>query len=235
MLSTADRKLIRKLRQKKYRWQLEQFIAEGPKVVNDLLEAGLQPVKIFSTEIFSNQKFEEIGEDDLKEISDLSTPNQVLAIFRFPRKEVQALSHCLVLDAINDPGNLGTIIRTADWFGFEKIYCLPGTADIYNAKTVQSTMGSLGRLSIEYKTAEEVKSELPNHEFIVADLPGEPLEDFKAKTLKIALVLGSESHGPSDYWKENAQAVTINKVGNSAIDSLNVAVAAGVFMSTLTS
>lgn len=235
MLSTADRKLIRKLRQKKYRWQLEQFIAEGPKVVNDLLAAGLQPNKIFGTEVLAHSNFEQINEAELKEISDLTTPNQVLAIFSFPRKEVPAAGRCLVLDGINDPGNLGTIIRTADWFGFKKIYCLPGTADIYNAKTVQSTMGSLGRVGIEYTAPEALKAELSDHQFVVADLPGLPLDRFQPKGDKIALVMGSESHGPSDFWKEIAQAVTINKVGNSAIDSLNVAVAAGVFMSNLTS
>ena len=233
MLSTADKKLIRKLRQKKYRWQNGLFVAEGPKVVNDLLQASLPVSKIFATDETQWPQAQSVSAKELKEISELSTPNQVLAIFEFPKGGFNANEACLLLDGINDPGNLGTIIRTADWFGFRQIFCLPGTADAFNPKTVQSTMGSLARVYLQYAAAESVLEQIEGHRLLVADMEGQKLEKVQKSTQPTALVMGSESHGPSNFWKERGEAVTISKSGGSEIDSLNVAVAAGIFMSQL--
>lgn len=228
MPSLSAQKVIRKLRQRKYRWQEERFVAEGPKLVEDLILSGLQPDMLWSTHAFP--KAEEISEELLAKLSHLSTPNQVLAIFPFPKFLAQPDDPILILDGINDPGNLGTLLRTADWFGFKRVICTLGTADIYNAKTVQSTMGSLARLEILYLSVDEIVSQYPNHRYLVAEMDG---LDFKAvaKTDKpIALVMGSESHGPDAAWKNQCEYITIPRPTQSGIDSLNVGIAAGILM-----
>lgn len=234
MPSGTEQKLLRKLKQRKYRWQERLFIAEGPKVIADLLAEGLEPVKAWSTEL--NSPYQTISEMELKEISSLSTAHESLAIFPFPSSDFGHSKRVLILDGINDPGNLGTLIRTADWFGFTEIYCLAGTADIYNPKTVQSTMGSIARVNIAYADAQEVYEKLKDsHRLLSADMQGLPLGDLKQDSQEsIALLMGSESHGPSEFWAEKAQAITIEKGStNSTIDSLNVAIAGAILMQNL--
>jgi len=234
MPSGTEQKLIRKLRQRKYRWQEKLFIAEGPKVIADLVREGLEPLKAWSTEL--NSPYQAISEKDLQAISGFSTAHQSLAIFPFPRHSFGNAKRILILDGINDPGNLGTLIRTADWFGFEEIYCVTGTADVYNPKTVQSTMGSIARIKIAYADAQEIYDTLKDsHRLLSADMQGLSLGDFKQAPHKsIALVMGSESHGPSDFWKDKAEAITIDKDNsNSSIDSLNVAVAGAILMQNI--
>ena len=236
MPSGTEHKLLRKLRQRKYRWQEKLFIAEGPKVIADLVSEGLEPVKAWSTEL--NSPYQAISEKELKEISGFSTANESLAIFPFPNHRFNHSQRVLVLDGINDPGNLGTLIRTADWFGFSEIYCLPGTADIYNPKTVQSTMGSIARVNIAYADAQEVYLTLKDsHRLLSADMQGLSYTELKLDGDEIfALIMGSESHGPSDFWKDKAQAITIDKANaHSSIDSLNVAVAAAILMHNIAS
>jgi len=234
MPSGTEQKLIRKLKQRKYRWQEKLFIAEGPKVISDLISEGLEPVKAWSTE--PNSPYQAISEKELKEISGFSTANESLAIFPFPNHVFGQSKRILILDGINDPGNLGTLIRTADWFGFTEIYCLSGTADIYNSKTVQSTMGSIARVNIAYADAQEVYDTLKDsHRLLSADMQGLSLVELKQDADEsIALLLGSESHGPSEFWKDKAQAITIKKAqSDSAIDSLNVAVAGAILMQNM--
>ncbi len=231
MPSGTEQKLLRKLKQRKYRWQEKLFIAEGPKVIADLVAEGLEPLKAWSTDL--NSPYHSISEKDLNAISGFSTANQSLAIFPFPEHHFGLSQRVLILDGINDPGNLGTLIRTADWFGFSEIYCLPGTADIYNPKTVQSTMGSIARVNIAYADAQEVYEKLKvSHRLLSADMEGLSLEQLKQDAQdNIALVMGSESHGPSDFWQDKSQAITIAKTNsNSSIDSLNVAVAGAILM-----
>ena len=231
MPSGTEQKLLRKLKQRKYRWQEKLFIAEGPKVISDLVAEGLKPLKAWSTEL--NSPYQTISEKELKELSSLSTANQSLAIFPFPEQYFGQSSRVLILDRINDPGNLGTLIRTADWFGFSEIYCLPGTADIFNPKTVQSTMGSIARVNIAYADAPEVYKTLKeSYTLLSADMQGLPIGKLSQDAHgKIALLLGSESHGPSDFWQDKTQAITIEKANaHSAIDSLNVAVAGAILM-----
>ncbi len=233
MPSASSQKLVRKLQQRKHRWQERKFIAEGPKVVKDLLAAGLEPHFIWASDQFEGAEL--VAERDLQALSNFSTFNKVLAVFDFPDIPRSGRSErVLVLDRINDPGNLGTLIRSADWFGFEKIYCSKGTADVYNPKTVQSTMGSLARVEIDYREEDEIWDLLDSdYAFLVADMDGENAEDLSISKEKIALVMGSESHGPSDFWKEKAQAITIRRSANRSIDSLNVSVAGGILMQLL--
>ncbi len=229
MPSLSDQKLIRKLRQRKYRWQERLFVAEGPKLVQDILNSGLEAQAIWSTEEFADA--EEISERDLQKLSHLSTANKVLAIFPFPEFHATRENRLLILDGINDPGNLGTLLRTADWFGFQKVICTAGTTDVYNAKAVQSTMGSLSRLSIEYLEIEEIQSSYPQHLFLIADMDGADFRQVSvSKEASLALVMGSESHGPSDVWGNHAKKLTIPKPSTSEIDSLNVGIAAAILM-----
>lgn len=233
MPSLSAQKLIRKLRQRKYRWQEALFVAEGPKLVQDLIKSGMQPRALWSTVEFLEA--EAISEEDLSKLSHLSTPNQVLALFPFPEPESSKEDRILILDGINDPGNLGTLLRTADWFGFRKVICTEGTADVFNAKTVQSTMGSLARLTISYQSISDIQSTLGDLPIYIADMQGEDFRDVETQQAPaLALVMGSESHGPSAEWqKKPATLITIGRPQDSAIDSLNVAIAGGILMQHL--
>ena len=153
MLSKNQIKLIKSLESKKFRKREGLFVAEGPKVVGDLLRTGYQPHAIFSTE--PRPDAELITDDELHRISFLQHPQEVLAVFHIPTPQESSNLHlpadiCLALDGVQDPGNVGTIIRIADWFGITHIYCSPDTADVYNPKVVQATMGSLAHVQITY-------------------------------------------------------------------------------------
>lgn len=153
MLNKNQIKLIKSLESKKFRKREGLFVAEGPKVVGDLLRAGYQPHAIFSTE--PRPDAELITDDELHRISFLQHPQEVLAVFHIPTPQESSNFHlpsdiCLALDGVQDPGNVGTIIRIADWFGITHIYCSPDTADVYNPKVVQATMGSLAHVQITY-------------------------------------------------------------------------------------
>lgn len=229
MPSLSAQKLIRKLRQRKYRWQEQLFVAEGPKLVQDLINSGLEAQYLWSSNQFPQS--EAVDDDWLQKLSHLSSANKVLAVFPFPKMQLAPGRRLLVLDGINDPGNLGTLLRTADWFGFRDVICTPGSADVYNAKTVQSTMGSLARLNIAYCERSDILREWSDYQFMVAEMEGLPHRDLKSEDYpKLALIMGSESHGPSADWKESGRLITIKRKQKSDIDSLNVAVAGGILM-----
>ncbi|WP_294629819.1 RNA methyltransferase [uncultured Bacteroides sp.] len=159
-LSKNKIKYIHSLEQKKIRKEEGVFLAEGPKLVGDLLEhfpcRFLVATSLWlqkHTDIRANE-IVEVSQEELSRASLLKTPQQVLAVFEQPsytlRPEVVRHSLCLALDGVQDPGNLGTIIRLADWFGIEHIICSPNTVDVYNPKTVQATMGGIARVKIHY-------------------------------------------------------------------------------------
>ena len=162
MLTKNQLKLVRSLELKKNRKKEGLFVAEGPKVVGDLLRAGYRARLVFSTTERPNAI--QITDDELRKLSFLQHPQEVLAVFEIPMSpklgddrglnngspSSDLKSLCLALDGIQDPGNLGTIIRIADWFGISTIYCSEDTADAYNPKVVQATMGSLAHINIVY-------------------------------------------------------------------------------------
>lgn len=169
MLSKNQLKLINSLKLKKYRKIKRLFFAEGVKLVNDILCSSIKVKSIFATvqwisdnsNLYNNPDINrdkniifKINEDELNKISSLSSPNQVLAIFEIPQYEIDYKSVfsrlSLALDNIKDPGNLGTIIRIADWFGIENIFCSPETVDAYNPKVIQATMGSISKVKVHY-------------------------------------------------------------------------------------
>ena len=159
MLSKNLIKYVRQLEQKKYRLREGVFVAEGPKVVGDLLRAGFQPRQLLATSEWTPSQslitcqLSLITSDELQKVSFLQHPQQVLGVFNLPQSSVEALPEgtlSLALDGVQDPGNLGTIIRIADWFGITHIFCSPDTADAWNPKVVQATMGSIAHVSLTY-------------------------------------------------------------------------------------
>ena len=199
-ISKNQLKLITSLSQKKYRQKHKLFIAEGVKVVNELLNSSFEIDTLFAVDDFqtdiSVNKITRISEKDLQKISNLKTPNKVLGLFQIPdEKPLQKNGLIVALDDINDPGNLGTIIRLCDWFGVSQLLCSKETVDCYNQKVVQASMGSLTRISITYIDLETylTASTLPT---FVADMDGENV--YKSQLPKEGLlIMGNEANGVS--------------------------------------
>jgi TrmH family RNA methyltransferase len=243
MLVKSKLKYIQSLGQKKPRDEEGVFIAEGPKLVKELLETAPNFVEeIFALKewIEENQKFltknkvEEITEPELERISQLHTPNKVLAIvkkFDVGEKSITKEKITLTLDTIQDPGNLGTIIRTADWFGVEQIVCSQDCADVYNPKVVQATMGSIARVKVFYVDLEKWLAQQKDVRIYAAVLEGHDITTMK-KINEGIILIGNESKGISDEILKLANVrITIPKKGRA--ESLNAAVAAGIILGHL--
>ena len=235
-ISKNQLKLITSLSQKKYRQKNSLFIAEGIKVVNELLNSSFQVDILFATDDFettiSSDKIVRISEKDLQKISNLKSPNKVLGLFKIPdEKPLQQKGLTIVLDAINDPGNLGTIIRLCDWFGVSQLICSKDTVDCYNPKVVQASMGSLTRISIQYIALENYLQETNLPSFI-ADMNGENV--YKSTLPKEAiLVMGNEANGVSDEIRALIKnKISIPRFGETQeTESLNVATATAILLS----
>ena len=148
-------KFIKSLQQKKYRNQHGLFVAEGIKLVNELLSCGMLPVWVYATQseplAVRDIKIQNVTDTVLNRMSGLKSPNKVLAVFEIPSaKPLDFTDWILALDDLKDPGNLGTIIRLCDWFGIRHLLCSPQTVDCYNPKTLQATMGSIARVNLVY-------------------------------------------------------------------------------------
>jgi RNA methyltransferase, TrmH family len=232
-LSKNNIKLITSLQQKKYRQKYKLFVAEGVKVVEELLNSSFKAEQLFFTEDYQlTSSFENVvivTENELKKISHLKTPNKVLGLFQIPDKTTSETKGLTVaLDAINDPGNLGTIIRLCDWFGVSKLVCSNETVDCYNQKVVQASMGSLTRVEIEYVDLVDYLK-VPIY---IADMEGENV--YKSDLLKGAiLVMGNEANGISDEIIKLAHSkISIPRFGNvQETESLNVATATAILLS----
>ncbi|MCY2686118.1 TrmH family RNA methyltransferase [Salinimicrobium sp. TH3] len=237
MFSKSQIKLIKSLFQKKFRNQHRLFLIEGKKGIFELLDSSLELHSLYTVEdIFnaSEEKINLISETDLKKISNLHTPQTALAIFHMPevtQPKINGLQ--VVLDEVQDPGNLGTIIRLCDWFGVEDLICSPGTVDCYNPKVVQATMGSISRVKIHYLGITEyltiAKEKTPVY--------GTFLEGENVYTQTLSpegiIVLGNEANGISSQVEQLiSKKLLIPKFGNSQkTESLNVATAAAIFLS----
>jgi TrmH family RNA methyltransferase len=240
MLSKNEIKDIQSLRVKKFRDKEQLFIAEGPKVVNELLTQISQKVKkIYALSswatsngtLLHNIPCEIITCIELEKISGLHTPNEVVGVFSyFEVKPPAPKGFMLYLDGIQDPGNMGTIIRIADWFGIQAIVCGEGTADMYNPKVVQATMASLCRVPIFYDEMNDwlSKQSVPKY---AASLEGTSVYEMKTEGDGI-LIIGNESKGIRPHIEEQVlQKITIPRIG--AAESLNAAVATGIILSHL--
>lgn len=245
MLSKTHTKDIQSLQQKKFRDELGLFIAEGPKLVTDLLEEGIfrcREILALPGWIDANMSLlkqspataiTEVKEHELEKISALKHAHQVLGVFEqlTPEEPAPGGKICLVLDTIQDPGNMGTIIRLADWFGLGAIICSPASADCYNPKVVQGTMGSLGRVPVIYT---DLVSFLTKHKHIpayAADMQGEPVSTIRG--IKEAfIIIGNEGKGISGEVLACAgKTISIPRSGKA--ESLNAAVAAGIIIAGL--
>ena len=236
MLSKSQSKLITSLSQKKYRNKHQLLIVEGIKAVNEFLNSDFNLHSLFCTSDFShqltNQLVEIISDAELKKVSSLKNPNEVLALFHIPIiKNSLESKFTLVLDGINDPGNLGTIIRLCDWFGVSQLVCSQDTVDCFNPKVVQATMGSLTRINIQYVDVIEFlsKVDLPIY---TAMIDGENVYQ-KILEKEAILVMGNEANGISDnVLKLITQKISIPRFGDlQQTESLNVATATAILLS----
>lgn len=239
MLSKPQIRTITSLQHKKFRKESGLFIVEGAKSLTEFIHSDYIVQHIFYTphaaaklgKIPQNIKSEPISDQELKRISPLKNPQGILGLVQIPvyppipDDELKHGFH-LVLDNIQDPGNLGTIIRTAEWFGFSRIICSNDSVDVYNPKVVQATMGSLARVQLYYTDIEQLTASSPVPVF-GAVLDGASLyhTDFGNAGL---IVLGNEGNGiRASVLSHIQRRVTIPRVGEA--ESLNVAVSAALF------
>ncbi len=243
MLSKQKVKYIQSLGQKKFRESEKSFIAEGPKLVKDLLEGDSRFIQeIFATEDWlaenpvriANDHITIIDQADLERISQLSTPNKVLAIVtQYDESAVIETKHniILALDTIQDPGNLGTIMRIADWFGVKQIVASFDSADMYNSKVVQASMGSIARIKLNYLDLAQWLSGLTDIPIYAASLEGKDVSSI-GSIKEGVIIIGNESKGISpDVLQYSTSNITIKRKGKA--ESLNAAVAVGIILSHL--
>jgi TrmH family RNA methyltransferase len=239
MLSKNEVKYIQSLCHKKQRDEQQLFIGEGPKLTEELLKSDFEIVNIYAVEDWAKAnismaaKVTIISQVELERITTLQTPNKVVIIAR--QKQLTTLPNlsgqlALVLDGIQDPGNMGTIVRIADWFGVKHLIASTDTVEIYNSKVVQATMGSICRVNVYYSELDSFieSNKTPTYGAL---LDGKSL--YEMGTLKEGLiVIGSEGKGirPAIVSKIT-HPVTIPKIGGA--ESLNAAVATGIILSHL--
>lgn len=236
MLTSKELKRFKKLHQKKHRILEQLFIAEGVKVVEEFIVEGFKPIKLFADHTYEgkvSKSLHRIASKQMEQLSAFKKSPGLLAIFEMPiKKKLTFNGWTVALDAINDPGNLGTIIRTCDWFGIDKILCSSDTVDCYNPKVVQASMGSLARVRCYYG---DLGLELKSSRQVVfaADLKGEYYHEVEWPKSGI-LLMGSESHGISPDVKNTIDRfVHIPKSQNSRAESLNVGISASIILSAL--
>ena len=236
MLSKNQVKLIQKLHHKKYRNELNLFIVEGKKSINEFLQAGYTPQLLIATEAFTTNVPQHlitpVSKDELRKVSALQNPDEGLAVFQQPKhKGILQEGVIVALDNVQDPGNLGTIIRLCDWFGVETLLCNTQTVDCYNPKVVQATMGSLTRVAVHYLdlAAFLTTTALPVY---TMDLEGENL--YTATFPKdCILILGNEANGISSEVRAlSNEVITIPRFSkHQRTESLNVAMAGAIILS----
>ncbi|NHM00707.1 TrmH family RNA methyltransferase [Flavobacterium difficile] len=236
MVSKNQIKLINSLQQKKYRKIHQLFIAEGKKVIQELIDANFSLEHLFVTkENLFDKKFqtEFISESELKKISALTTANDCLAVFKIKTTSSKLGSSDLelALDNIKDPGNMGTIIRLCDWFGISKIVCTEETVDIYNPKVVQATMGSLARVEVVYTNLTDYLK-TTDLDIFGTFMEGENIYKSELPPKGI-IVMGNEANGISKEIENLVtQKISIPRFGSlQQTESLNVATATAIILS----
>ena len=235
MLSRNQIKFIQSLKQKKFRLQHQLFVVEGEKIVNEFLNSDWEIKQIYATKEWKGDAVK-VSNKELERISFLKKPNKVLAIIKIPqRKSIISGNLVLALESVKDPGNLGTIIRLADWFGVQNVICSKNCVDLYNPKVVQATMGSICRIQVQYLNLKSTLESMTDYKICVAVMDGKNVFSLK-KLEKRVVLMGSESHGISTELLELAhQKVTIPKSKKSQAESLNVANACGIILAQLSS
>ena len=241
MISRIRIKWIKSLEMRKYRLQEKAFVAEGPKLVGELLPYST-PLYIAATKDWLDanrhllravKEVDEVSQTELERASLLRTPQSVLAVMPIPERQldISSLQKKLViaLDSVQDPGNLGTILRIADWFGIHEVLCSEGTADVYNPKCVQSCMGALARVKVFYCNLPEVLGQVEMPVFGTF-LDGTDIYKEELSQQGI-IVMGNEGNGISQPVAKlvNRRLYVPNyPKGSLTTESLNVAVATGI-------
>ena len=244
MISKNQVKYIQSLGQKKSRDIENRFIAEGPKLANELLNAeNCRIVRLFALKEWIDEnpnaskhtEVIELSGMELEKISQLTTPNQVLAVIEKIQwkndPEIKG-NISLALDTIQDPGNMGTIIRLADWFGIKNVFCSTDCTDVYNPKVVQSSMGSISRVRVEYTDILSLLTENNDVGIYAAVLNGKDITKME-KIKEGIIVIGNESKGVHQEMLKLAN-VQITIPGKGKAESLNAAVATGIILFHLT-
>jgi TrmH family RNA methyltransferase len=239
LISKNQIKLIQSLKQIKFRREYGLFVAEGKKIVGELIGSDIKVKGIYALmewceenkDICGSREFDvfRVNQKELERISNLTTPNQVLAVCKIPDRKPEDMAGekiQLALDGIRDPGNLGTIIRTADWFGVKEIICSDDCVDVYNPKVVQATMGSIARVKVVYTNLPEFLSGSGKN-VIATTLDGGSI--FDKRPGEGIFVIGNESTGIRPEVLQHAtHRVSIPSHGRA--ESLNASVAAGIIL-----
>ena len=238
MLTAHTIKVLQSLDKKKFRQKYNLFLVEGNKIISELPNSNFKIKEMFSTNPqnlnFKDTIVHQITENELKKISFLQNPKDSVAVcelnqeLKFDDRDIQ-----LVLDGIQDPGNLGTIIRLADWFGIEQIICSDDTVDFYNPKVIQASMGSFTRVNLVYCNLVDYLSETKNTN-VGTDMDGENIYTFQ-KPQKLNLILGNEGKGMREETEKLLhKKISIPRFGKSqSTESLNVSMAAGIILGQL--
>lgn len=244
MLSKAKIKLINSLKLSKYRREHKLFLAEGSINVLDFLQGEIKVVELFGTsewlekhaDKIRNIEVSSVTQKEFEKITALKTPSEVLALLaipEYPEFDLKTIHDLvLMLDDIKDPGNLGTIIRTADWFGIRQIICSPETVDAYNPKVVQASMGSLARVEVHYMELSKIlKTKSADIPVFGALLEGKPLTECK-ETKKGIILIGSEAHGISEklipFIDEKLTIPAFQGASSAKAESLNASIATAI-------
>lgn len=239
-ITNAQIKHVRLLQQKKFRQKYNQFIVEGSKSVDEFLRSSVSCLALFGNEDVLDRFSSELEPEkcfytasrQLEQITGLKSAQEVLAIFEQPHlgQVDNSANIILALDDIRDPGNLGTIIRTADWFGYKEIVCSFSSVDCYNGKVIQASMGSLARVKVHYIDLVEFIKDQPTHTLLLADMTGTDYKSFD--WTNNILVIGNEGSGVSDELRAiGGERISIPKKGEA--ESLNAAISAAILLSAI--
>lgn len=242
MLTKSQIQLVKSLRSKKFRQKYNQFIVEGEKAVEELLQSGFSVVEVFGTHEWENLNlhrlrqipFTRVKNDELERLSGFEQPNKVLAIVQIPENifsnKVLEQPITIALDFIQDPGNLGTIIRIADWYGVTDIVCSHNCVDVFNPKVINATMGSYARVNVHYVDLETTLAPYKNRLYACV-MDGEPVYNIKQANNPI-IIIGNEGKGVSDeIIALSANKISIPRRGGA--ESLNAGVATAVIVDNL--
>ena len=236
MYSNNQRKLILQLNKKKFRLANKLFVAEGKKVVNELINAGWPYKMLFSTEDNFNKNADVIKDEEMKKITHFNSPSPVLGVFDLPDdNKILAESTTIAVDGVSDPGNLGTIIRLCDWFGLSELICSSDTVDCYNSKVIQASAGSIVRVKCHYFNDLGKFLDSLNKPIFGTTTKGDSI--YSSKLLdKATYVFGNEAHGISKSLSSHLNgelSIPSFNEGVNIPESLNVAVSTAIFLSEL--
>jgi TrmH family RNA methyltransferase len=248
-ISNTQRQRVRGLQQRKFRRKYTAFLVEGRVNVLEVLSSPLEVLELYGlqevldsfrqnlriSESLQNIDYFEVGKTELERLSTQRSPDGVLAVVKIPSYDWNSFSNSskiLLLDSVADPGNVGTLIRTAEWFGVQGVLALPGSVEWYNPKVVAAARGSLFRMPHLNIEIADLSTQFPSHQLVVADLEGESVHTFQWPDQAI-LGIGSESHGPSDALLQlSPKPITIPRADGMLTESLNAGVAGGIILAS---